>query len=80
MKKKKPFKIGATYQLKKRYVDQLHWTDCMFELYGEKRVFTFTVHAYNKDLDLAFCVNENGVDVAVACTHERHMFKRIDNK
>ena len=80
MKEKKPFKLGATYKLKKRYVDELQWTDYMFELYGEKRVFTFTVGACDNALGLVYCVNQNGGDVAVACTFERHMFKRVDNK
>lgn len=80
-KEKKPFKVGATYKLKKRFINSIEWTDRMLEFYGEKRSFEFTVarHKYNNDVVCADIGNEHDI-LAIALPHERHMFKRVDNK
>ena len=78
MKEKKPFKTGATYQLKKRYLDKHQWTDSMLELYGEKRPFAFKVSAYGNGV--AYGVDLDGDEIGIATDSERHMFKRVDNK
>lgn len=81
MKVKKPFKVGATYKLKKRFIHTLEWTDRMLEFYGGKRSFEFTVvrHQYNDEVVCTDIGNEHYI-LAIALPHERHMFKRVDNK
>lgn len=72
MKSKKPFKIGATYQLKSR--DNFEYTPYIIEQYGEGEI-TFTVAG----IDMCGHARD-GQGRLVACCRERHMFKRIDNK
>lgn len=77
MKEKKKFKVGATYELKKRYVDELHWTESMIELYG-KQPFSFKVSSYV--YKVAHGLDSDGDEIGIATKAERHMFKRVDNK
>lgn len=43
MKEKKPFKLGATYKLKQKYIDEYNWSSGMaFVFGGTPYAFTFT--------------------------------------
>lgn len=78
MKQKKPFKVGATYQLKKKYIEEFHRPTEIHNLYGDG-VFQFVVgHIREGNIVSRVYTKEHGVHVAY--TPERYMFKRIDNK
>lgn len=72
---KKPFKVGATYKLKKKYVNDFYRTNEIAEKYGND-TFSFTVSKLSGLSAYAGNIT-NGV-LAASC--ERHMFKRVDNK
>ena len=78
MKEKKPFKLGATYKLKKRYVDDLRWTDQMREHLGDECVFKFKVTVISEDGVAGTDVDDKLIYIAQP--DERKYFKRIDNK
>lgn len=76
MKEKKPFQVGATYKLKKKYVDHFYFTFYLTQEYGitDGEVFSFTPTRVTSD-NYAY-MN----DCCVARPTERHMFTRVDNK
>lgn len=76
MKIKKPFKVGATYQLKKKHVDDFYRTPGIVSSFGNG-VFTFTVRALESN---GGAYGEHHTSGILAFSSERHMFKRIDNK
>lgn len=81
MKEKKPFKVGATYKLKKKCVNDFQFDDAINHEFGlcSKEVFTFTVgHISEGFIYQRIYVKEGGVCVAYGS--ERNMFKRVDNK
>lgn len=72
----KPFKVGATYKLKKKYVDQFYFAEDLHQMLGDKvgKVFTFTPTSVCEN-NFAY-VNA----LCVATAKERIMFTRVDNK
>lgn len=74
-KVKKPFKVGATYKLKKKHVNDFIRNTKIRSVFGNG-VFKFTA---SQVLAVgARCEDyQHGI---IAVTSERHMFKRIDNK
>ena len=72
MKHKKPFKVGATYQLVS-YGD-FQYTPYITRRYGELDI-TFTVASVDST---GHARDDRGY--LIACNHERHLFNRIDNK
>lgn len=74
MKKQKEFLMGATYKLKKKYIEDFSRTPRAVENYGRGDL-TFNVGALSRSGD---AWDANGT--LVALRSERHMFKRIDNK
>lgn len=74
----KPFKVNAVYQLRDKYVNMYDHTEYTQENFGQT-AFTFTVD--RNDHGSAYVCTENGEKrFLIACSYERHMFKRIDNK
>lgn len=74
----KPFKANGTYQLREQYVNTFGHTEFTLETFGQT-AFTFT--ADKIDNGSVYVYTENGEkQFLIACSHERHMFKRIDNK
>lgn len=78
MKDKKQFKLGAMYKLKKKYINQLLWTDDMTKHLGFVGVFKFKVTVISEDGVAGTRIGDE--DLFIAQPSERHMFKRIDNK
>lgn len=76
MKSRKPFKVGATYKLKERYVDDFIWSGELRDEFDNKS-FQFTVTKVTID-GHAMC--EPQFYWVVANKNERHMFTRVDNK
>lgn len=72
MKEKKPFKVGAEYRLKEKYIDDFNWSISSELGIKPHTQFTFTVERAGD------YVYSNGH--IVAYSHERHMFTRVDNK
>lgn len=70
----KPFKVGATYKLKKEYVNEFNWSFDSSLGFPKKVPFTFTVSRIDLCGDI-YC----GYHI-ITYKRERHMFKRIDNK
>lgn len=75
MKEKKPFKVGATYKLKRNAIAYFKRSQDISSKYGND-VFEFTVAKLDCDGD---AIDTDGLLVAYN-TSERHMFTRIDNK
>ena len=74
----KPFKVNGTYQLRNKYIDKYKHSEYTQETFGNT-AFTFTVAKI--EFDSAYVCTENGQkSFLIACSNERHMFKRIDNK
>lgn len=79
--KEKSFKLGSTYKLKKKYVNDFKFDDAIRREFGltSNGVFSFTVgHISEGIAAYRVYVEEGGVCVAYTC--ERYMFKRVDNK
>lgn len=76
MKEKKPYKVGATYKLKKKYINDFYWSPELIEKFRYKS-FEFTVTTLNSG-GHAMCKPD--FCQSVANTEERHMFTRVDNK
>lgn len=76
MKEKKPFKVGATYKLKERYVSDFYWSAELREEF-ENKSFQFTV---TKVTVSGHAMCEPQFNWSVANASERHMFTRVDNK
>lgn len=75
-KEYKPFTVGATYKLRKKFINEFHHTQYTSEKYGAT-AFTFTVSKIEYG---QACEEKGGLHYIVAVGRERHMFKRIDNK
>lgn len=81
MKSKKPFKVGATYRLKKSCVNDMWWNLSMIEMFGGKCVFEFTPsHVCIEQKAWIYPNGDTTKKFCVATAAERQMFKRIDNK
>lgn len=81
MKSKKPFKVGATYRLKKSCVDDLWWNCSMIEFFGRKSVIEFTPSYVGEDQKAWIYPNgDKSKQFCVATVSERLMFKRVDNR
>lgn len=76
MKEKKPFKVGATYKLKERYVSDFYWSAGLRAKFDSKP-FQFKV---TKVTSGGHAMCEPQFNWSVANQNERHMFKRVDNK
>lgn len=72
----KPFKANGTYRLRDEYVIMYNHNEYTRETFGNT-AFTFTV---DKIMHGSAYVEEGDHTFLIACPHERHMFKRIDNK
>lgn len=81
MKDKKPFKVGATYELLPKGVDSFWFTPPVKEYC--KTTFGVAKHVFTgKCVEVdsgAYLELPNG-DVLLALSSERGLFKRIDNK
>lgn len=80
--KKKPYKVGATYELRPEYVERLWFTASATEyckrLYGvERHVFRAKCVGVNDSGGATFNLTTGDF---YAASYERHMFRRVDNK
>lgn len=74
----KPFKVNGIYKLRDKYVDKFKRNEYTRDTFGDT-AFTFTVDKIIHGL--AYVCTENGQkSFLIACSNDRHMFKRIDNK
>lgn len=76
MKEQKPFKVGATYKLKEKYINDFFWTREIENYFG-KKAFEFTVSEVDSEGNSFY---KPYIHTTVGNVEERHMFKRVDNK
>lgn len=84
MKEKKPFKVGALYELRPEYLERLWFTDPAIDYC--KAVYGVERHVFRgKCVELsttggAYLELSSSYDTFYAMGDERHMFRRVDNK
>lgn len=76
-----PFKVGASYKLRKQYKNDFEHTAFTRKINGGvKGTFIFTVDMISSDGRRAYQKDEADEYHLIAWKRERHMFKRVDNK
>lgn len=78
---KKPFKLGATYRLRKSMTNHFNYNTYIEDAFGITRgeVFEFTVCTIGGSTNQLIYPSEKP-EMCVATASERKYFKRVDNK